>query len=172
MNDPQDPIPTSLSYNPAQSFSALTSAVWVNGLWFPSLVIGLTCALMASLLQQWARRHLEVAYPPNSLPKRARIRAFYSEGIGNLYVPWIVQALTAPLHISLFLFFAGLAVFLFNVHLTIFEVVTAWIGICVILYSCITFLPIIRENSPYSGPLSSFLSFCVHWHTACLLQAF
>ena len=62
LNEPQDPIPTSLSNNPAQSFSAPTWAVWVNGLWFLSLVIGLTCALMATLLQQWARRYLEVAY--------------------------------------------------------------------------------------------------------------
>ena len=126
-----------------------------------SLVIGLTCALMASLLQQWARRYLEVAYPRYSLHKRARIRAFYSEGVENLYVPWIVQALTALLHISLFLFFTGLAVFLFCVHLTIFGIVTTWIGICVIFYACLTFLPIIRKNSPYSGPLSAFCSFCV-----------
>ena len=159
-NQPQDPIPDSLSSNPAQ-FSAPTSAVWVNGLWFLSLVISLTCALMATLLQQWARRYQEVAYPRYSPFKRARIRAFYSEGVEDLHVPWTVEALPALLHSSLFLFFAGLAVFLFNVHLTIFGVVTAWIGICVILYACITFLPIIRKNSPYSGPLSAFCSFCV-----------
>ena len=161
LNEPQDPIPTSISNNPAQSFSAPTSAVWVNGLWFLSLVISLTCALMATLLQQWARRYLEVAYPRYSPPRRARIHAFYSEGVENMHVPWTVEALPTLLHISLFLFFAGLAVFLFNVHLTIFGVVTAWIGICVILYACLTFLPIIRKNSPYSGPLSSFFSWCV-----------
>jgi hypothetical protein len=160
LNESQDPIPTSLS-NPAQSFSAPTSAIWVNGLWFLSLVISLTCALMATLLQQWARRYLEVAYPTYSPPKRARIRAFYSEGVEDLHVPWTVEALPTLLHISLFLFFAGLAVFLFNVHLTIFGVVTAWIGICVVLYACLTFLPIIRKNSPYSGPLSAFFSWCV-----------
>jgi Family of unknown function (DUF6535) len=160
LNEPQDPIPKSLSNNPAQSFSAPTSAVWVNGLWFLSLVISLTCALMATLLQQWARRYLEVAYPTYSPHKRARIRAFYSEGVKNLHVPWTAEALPALLHISLFLFFAGLAVFLFKVHLTIFGVVTAWIGICVVLYACLTFLPIIRKNSPYSGPLSAFFSFC------------
>jgi hypothetical protein len=161
LNEPQDPIPTSLSNNPAQSFSAPTSAVWVNGLWFLSLVISLTCALMSTLLQQWARRYLEVAYPRYSPHKRARIRAFYSEGVEKLHVPWTVEALPTLLHSSLFLFFAGLAVFLFNVHLTIFGVVTAWIGICVILYACLTFLPIIRKNSPYSGPLSAFCSFFI-----------
>ena len=123
-----------------------------------SLVISLTCALMATLLQQWARRYLEVAYPRYSPPKRARIRAFYSEGVDDLHVPWTVEALPTLLHLSLFLFFAGLSVFLFNVHLTIFGVVTAWIGICVVSYACLTFLPIIRKNSPYSGPLSAFFS--------------
>ena len=159
--EPQDPIPKSLLNNPGLPFSAPTSALWVNGLWFLSLVISLTCALMATLLQQWARRYLEVAYPRYSPPKRARIHAFYSEGVEELHVPWTVEALPTLLHISLFLFFAGLAVFLFGVHLTIFAVVFVWIGICVILYACITFLPIIRKNSPYSGPLSAFFSFCV-----------
>ena len=113
---------------------------------------------MATLLQQWARRYLEVAYPRYSPPKRARIHAFYSEGVEDLHVPWTVEALPTLLHISLFLFFAGLAVFLFSVHLTIFGVVTSWIGICVILYACLTFLPIICKNSPYSGPLSATFS--------------
>jgi hypothetical protein len=161
LNEPQHPIPTSLSNNPAQSFSAPTSAVWVNGLWFLSLVISLTCGLMATLIQQWARRYLEVAYPPYSPARQARIRAFYSAGVEDLHVSWTVEALPTLLHISFFLFFAGLAVFLFNVHPAIFGVVTAWIGICVILYACLTFLPIIRKNSPYSGPLSLFLSFCL-----------
>jgi hypothetical protein len=116
---------------------------------------------MASLLQQWARRYLEVAYPRYTSNKRARIHAFYSEGVEDLRVSWVAEALTALLHISLFLFFAGLAVFLFNVHPTIFRVVTAWIGICVVLYVCLTFMPIIRKNSPYSGPLSAFFSFCI-----------
>ena len=49
----------------------------LNGLWFLSLVISLTCALMATLLQQWARRYLEVAYPPLSPPKRARMRLLF-----------------------------------------------------------------------------------------------
>ena len=116
---------------------------------------------MATLLQQWARRYLEVAYPRYNPPRRARIRAFYSKGVEDLHVPWTVEVLPALLHSSLFLFFAGLAVFLFNVHLTIFGVVTAWIGICVFLYAWITFLPIIRKNSPYTGPLSALLSFFV-----------
>jgi hypothetical protein len=58
------------------------------------------------------------------------------------------------LHLSLFLFFAGLAVFLWNVNLTIFKLVLSWIGLCTALYGCITFIPVFRHDSPYHTPLS------------------
>ena len=58
------------------------------------------------------------------------------------------------LHLSIFLFFAGLAVFLWNVNLTIFKVVLSWIGLCTALYGCITFFPIFCHDSPYHTPLS------------------
>jgi hypothetical protein len=116
---------------------------------------------LATLLQQWARRYQRVAYPRHSPHKKARIRAFYKHGVEKLHIPWTMEVLPALLHISLFLFFAGLSVFLFSVHRLIFKVVTAWIGVCAILYAILTFLPIIRKDSPYSAPLSSSFSFCL-----------
>ncbi|KAH9976507.1 hypothetical protein BJV77DRAFT_601729 [Russula vinacea] len=146
-NGSQVPIPSSLS-DPTQPFTPPTLGIWVNGLWFMSLVMSLTCALLATLLQQWARRYQRVAYPRYNPHKRARIRAFYKHGVDKLHIPWMVELLPALLHISLFLFFAGLSVFLFGVDFTIFKVVTSWIGLCVILYACLTFLPVIRKDSP------------------------
>ena len=129
-------------------------AVWVNGLWFLSLVISITCALLATLLQQWARRYLKVTQPRYSLHKRARIRAFFAEGVEKFLLPWVVEALPTMLHLALFLFFAGLAVFLSNVNLTIFKLVLSWVGLCTALYGCITFIPVFRHDSPYHTPLS------------------
>ena len=129
-------------------------AVWVNVLWFLSLVISITCALLATLLQQWARRYLKVTQPRYSPHKRARIRAFFAEGVHKFLLPWAVEALPTMLHLSLFLFFAGLAVFLWNVNLTIFKLVLSWIGLCTALYGCITFIPIFCHDSPYHTPLS------------------
>jgi hypothetical protein len=156
----QPPIPSSL-VDPIEPFVPPTSAVWVNGLWFSSLVISLTCGLLATLLQQWARRYERVAYPRYSPHRRARIRAFYKHGVEKLHIPWTIEVLPALLHISLFLFFAGLSVFLSTVHLTIFKIVTTWIGVCAVLYAILTFMPIIRKDSPYSAPLSSSVSFCL-----------
>ena len=135
-------------------FSPPNYAVWVNALWFLSLVISITCALLATLLQQWARRYLKITQPHYSPHKRARIRAFFAEGVDRFLLPWAVEALPAMLHVSLFLFFAGLSVFLWNVDLTIFKLVPSWVGICTALYGCLTLGPIFRHDSPYYTPLS------------------
>ena len=128
--------------------------MWVNALWFVSLVISLTCALLATLLQQWARRYLKITQSRYQPHKRARIRAFFAEGVEKCLLPWTVDALPTLLHLSLFLFFAGLVVFLCNVNLTIFKLVLSWVGLCAALYGCITCMPIFRHDSPYYTPLS------------------
>ncbi|KAF8263946.1 hypothetical protein EI94DRAFT_537389 [Lactarius quietus] len=125
-----DPNRSNFSSTPLPSpptFSPPTFAVWVNALWFLSLVISLTCALLATLLQQWARRYLKVTQPHYSPHKRARIRAFFAEGVDKFFLPWAVEVLPTLLHVSLFLFFAGIAVFLCNVNFTIFKLVVSWI---------------------------------------------
>jgi uncharacterized protein DUF6535 len=111
------------------------------------------------MLQQWARRYERVAHPHYTAYRRARIRAFYKHGVDKLRIPYAIEVLVGLLHISLFLFFAGLSVYLFSIHRTIFKAVTAWIGVCTIFYTCITFLPVIRKDSPYTAPLSTSFSF-------------
>jgi hypothetical protein len=142
------------------TFSPPNYAIWVNSLWFMSLVISLTCALLATLLQQWARRYLKVTQTRYNPHKRARIRAFFFEGVGKFLLPCAVEALPALLHISLFLFFSGLVVFLYNIDLTVFKLVLSWVGICTAIYGCITFVSIFYPNSPYYTPLTSLV-----WYT-------
>ncbi|KAI0266235.1 hypothetical protein BC834DRAFT_824037, partial [Gloeopeniophorella convolvens] len=103
---PSLPFPPALS-DPS-TFSPSASVVWVNTLWFLSLVVSLACALLATLLQQWARRYLRVTRPRYSPHRRARIRAYFAEGVERLRLPWVVEALPGLLHTSVFLFFAGL----------------------------------------------------------------
>ncbi|KAH8988772.1 hypothetical protein EDB86DRAFT_2746818, partial [Lactarius hatsudake] len=133
--DPGSNVSSSLPTSPPP-FTPLNYAVWVNTLLFLSLVISISCALLATLLQQWARRYLKITQPRYSPHKRARIRAFFAEGVDKFLLPWVVEALPTLLHISLFLFFAGISVFLWNVNLTIFKSVVSWIGICTSLYGC------------------------------------
>ena len=127
----------------------------MNSLWFLSLIISLSCALFATLLQQWARRYVRLTQPARRGPeKRARMRAFYCDGVDKMHVSWAVEGLPTLLHLSLFLFFGGLAIFLFNIDKEVFVFVVCWIGIFLLVYGLITVLPFIRRNSPYYTPLS------------------
>ena len=123
-------------------------------------MISLTCALLATLLQQWARRYLRVTKPRYSPRKRARIRTFFAEGVTRLHLNWTVEALTTLLHVSLFFFFAGLCVFLFGIHPTVFKVTIAWVGLCFVIYAYVTALPIVYKDSPYHAPLSTVIWIC------------
>ncbi|KAI0267777.1 hypothetical protein BC834DRAFT_58233 [Gloeopeniophorella convolvens] len=152
-NGTQVSIPSTL-LDPS-SFSPPTSSVWVNTLWFLSLVMSLTCALLATMLQQWARRYLRVTQTRYQPYKRARIRSFFAEGVKKFHVPWAVEALPALLHISVFLFYAGLCIFLFGINLTVFGFVVSWVTLCASLYFAITLMPMVFSDSPYHTPFST-----------------
>jgi Family of unknown function (DUF6535) len=168
-------------------FSPPKSAIWVNSLWLLSLAISLTCALLATLLQQWARRYLTVTQPLRYSPhKRARIRAFFANGVEKYHLPWTVEALPTLLHLSLFLFFSGLMIFLFSINHTAFTVVACWVGLSAGIYGCITLMPIFCHDSPYYAPLSFTAWFLLNavlygvcgvfsilcWHGWCCVQGY
>ena len=81
------------------------------------------------------------------------MRAFFAEGVDNMH--WAVEGLPTLLHLSLFLFFGGLAIFLFDVDREVFGYVVWWIGLFCLVYGMITVLPLIRQDSPYNSPFST-----------------
>ena len=82
------------------------------------------------------------------------MRAFFAEGVDNMHIPLVVEALPMLLHLSVFLFLGGLIIFLFNVEHAVFSSVMWWTGLFVMVYVLITVMPIVRHNSPYYAPLS------------------
>ena len=136
-------------------FSPPRYAVWVNSLWFLSLVMSLSCALWATTLHQCARRYFRLTLSARGSPeKRARTRAFLANGVEKMHVSWAAEGLPTLIHLSLFLFFGGLVIFLFNVDREVFTCVVWWIGLFSTVYGLITLLPLIRQDSPYYSPLS------------------
>ncbi|KAH9960914.1 hypothetical protein BC827DRAFT_1132445, partial [Russula dissimulans] len=134
------------------SFSPSASAFWLNVLWFASLVTSLTCALLATLLQQWARRYLHRTQRHDSPRTRARIRAFFAEGADKFRLSTVVEALPALLHVSVFLFFAGLVIFLFDVNRSIAFGILSLVAICGLSYTVFTIFPILFHDSPFQTP--------------------
>jgi hypothetical protein len=82
------------------------------------------------------------------------MRAFFANGVEKMRIARVVEGLPALLHLSVFLFFAGLVIFLFNINHTVFSSVAWWIGIFSIVYGLITLAPMVRHDSPYFSPLS------------------
>jgi hypothetical protein len=70
----------------------------------------------------------------------------------------MVEALPPLIHLSLFLFFIGLLIYLFNVNYTVFRAVVWWIALSGATYLLATVLPIFQLESPYYTPLTSFLT--------------
>jgi Family of unknown function (DUF6535) len=151
---PQTSIPSSLATPPP--FSPPRYAIWVNSLWFLSFIISVFCALLATLLQQWARRYLENTQPARCSPeKRARLRSFFAGGVDKMMVSWAVGSLSILVHLSLFLFFSGLIIFLHNVNHDVYLPIIWCLGIFLTVYGCFTIMPMFLPESPYNTPLTT-----------------
>ncbi|KAH9016055.1 hypothetical protein EDB84DRAFT_1239316, partial [Lactarius hengduanensis] len=126
-----------------QSFKPTASAVRVNVFWFLSLILSLSCALFATLMQQWARRYQELAQRRGVFHRRGRMRAYIFDGIHRFGMARAVATMPTLLHISVFLFFAGLVEFLFPIYTTVAYATLGCIMVFALAYAILTVLPTI-----------------------------
>ena len=76
-------------------------------------------------------------------------------------MPIAAEAVPGLLHVSLFLFFAGLADSTLNINTTIGLSTTIPIGICGLLYIFITLAPVIYPQSPYQTCYSGIIWYAI-----------
>ncbi|KAK0441436.1 hypothetical protein EV421DRAFT_1711789, partial [Armillaria borealis] len=96
--------------NPTITFVPATTDVWVNGLWFSSLFLSLTTALVAVLVKQWL--HHYVALPSGTPRDRSLTRQFRYAGFQKWHVQVIIGLLPVLMHLALAIFLVGLVIFL------------------------------------------------------------
>ncbi|KAN0137293.1 hypothetical protein V8E53_004738 [Lactarius tabidus] len=135
-------------------FVPSASSIRVTVTWFLSLVFSLSSAIYATLFQQWSRRYLELTRHRVAPHKRARTRAFMFNGIASFKMSLAVKAMPMLLHISIFLFFAGLIDYLWHINSTIGQWVLGFISAFSFAYLALTVLPNIYLNCPYSTPMA------------------
>ncbi|KAJ7643476.1 hypothetical protein DFH06DRAFT_1301352 [Mycena polygramma] len=140
---------------PPMPFTPTTSSLICNVLWFPSLGLSLTCALIATLLEQWARDFLHRADMRSAPVTRARVFSFLYYGLKRFRMHTVVEIIPLLLHASLLLFFAGLVAFLVPVNIVITVVVAAILLTITADYSLLTLLPLLQLDCPCRTPLSS-----------------
>ncbi|KAJ7603048.1 hypothetical protein FB45DRAFT_153536 [Roridomyces roridus] len=151
--------PTALALSSDPPFVPPASALICNILWFLSLGFSLSCALSATLVDQWARNYILATESRPSLHKRARISSYLHSGLQRFQMNKVVETIPTLLHISLLLFFAGLVEFLRPINAAISNLMLAVLLLCGGLYFIVTILPIFFTDCPYQTPLSNFW-----WH--------
>ncbi|KAJ7466641.1 hypothetical protein B0H11DRAFT_2197557 [Mycena galericulata] len=139
----------------AAHFTPSTESLWCNAFWFISLALSLTCALLATLVEQWAREFLHKTAMRPSPVRRARIFSFLYFGLKHFRMHTIVDAIPFLLHASLLLFFAGLVAFLLPVNPVMMYLMSIAFGAFIMLYTILTVLPVVRLDCPYRTPLSA-----------------
>ena len=148
---PSTPPPPYPPFNPA------ASDIRINALWFMALGFSLSAALLAILVQQWVRDYMHVFQRYNDPLKSARIRQYLYEGSERWCMPSAAEAVPGLLHVSLFLFFAGLADDALKINTTIGISTTVPIGLCGLVYIFTTFAPVIYPQSPYQNSFSALI---------------
>lgn len=151
------PVNKSLSDTPTDPFHVAASVVRFNAFWFLSLAFSLSCALSATLVQQWSRYYLQAIERRSAPHHRARIRSYLHEGIIIFKMTSVVETIPVLLHISVFLFFAGLVEFLMPINTIIANLTLGAASVCGALYLIITILPIPYRQCPYRTPISGML---------------
>lgn len=148
---------TSLTVVTRPPFSKPTYAIIINTLWFTSLVVSLTVALIGILVKQWLRDYLSGR--ATSPREGARIRQFRHQGLVAWYIPEIIAFLPVLLQFALICFFLGLLDLLWNLDHIVAGVVTAFVVASLLFLIITTVIPAIYENSPHRSPQSLAIFF-------------
>ncbi|KAF7344906.1 hypothetical protein MVEN_01653000 [Mycena venus] len=145
---------STLPASPPASFTAGAPSIICNGLWFISLGFSLACALIATLVQQWAREFLHRADMRSAPLIRARVFSYLYYGLKRFGMHTVVEIIPFLLHASVLLFFGGLVAFLIPVNLVMTVIAAILLFVVGSVYSAFTLLPLRFMDCPYRTPLS------------------
>jgi hypothetical protein len=112
---------------PPTGFTAPTSAVAVNTLWFLALILSLVSALFAIFLKQWLRAYTSWA-EVTPAQSAVALRQVYHKAFEQWKVPTLRVWVQALLQIALVLYLVGLLRFLWTLHHVVFGVSVAAVG--------------------------------------------
>ncbi|KAG6909818.1 hypothetical protein DXG01_015311 [Tephrocybe rancida] len=149
---------------PTFDFTPSPAVIAVNILWFLSLCCSLIVALGVTLVQEWVRDYMHSIQRHNQPIRRAKIRTVLFNGRKRWLLDFLVAYIPTLLHVSLFLFFCSLYIFLTDVNTIVSRVVGAGILSYFATYAIATFAPLIDPSAPYRTPLASLIwRFCVRF---------
>ncbi len=136
------------------SFRSQKNDLWVNGLWFSSLGLSLSTALITVLVKQWIHQYMSV---PSGTPRdQARTRQFRNDSFQKWHVPLMIGLLPVFMHLSLGMFLLGLVIYLHKLNGIMAAMLGRIGGLAFLMYFSTNLLPLFFPDCPYKTPLSHY----------------
>ncbi|KAF8204504.1 hypothetical protein K438DRAFT_563981 [Mycena galopus ATCC 62051] len=137
-----------------QDFAPTEGAQWINALWFTSLALALVVSLLAILAKQWLTEYNSRMLAPVASQRRWVWRHLaYNNGLDTWKLPAFISTLPLILHVSLFLFLAGLVVFLWDLDRVIAYIILGLTLLVLVFYVVAFMLPLWKGDCPTATPL-------------------
>ncbi|KAF8723437.1 hypothetical protein RHS02_08640, partial [Rhizoctonia solani] len=136
-------------------FQPTNMARWINGIWFISLGLSLSVALIAMLSKEWLTTYLSSR--PRPAHKHALLRQARLEGLQGWWALHIMALLPSFIHLSLLLFALDLILYLITLNEDIAIVFAIGVGLILVFDISTIVLGAIFSNCPYVTEASNYL---------------
>lgn len=127
------------------------AAVWLNALWFSSLILSLSSASVGIMVKQWINEY-QGGISSGHSRKTAQLRQYRLNGLIAWRVRDIVMVIPVLLQLALALFLAGMLVLLWTLDPTVATVSSVLVGILGTFVLVTMFLPLFKAGCCYLSP--------------------
>ena len=136
----------------ATTFHPATAARWINSLWFLSLILSLTSAVLGILAKQWIREYLKWNTATGAPKDNILVRQIRTEAWDDWHAPALIASIPALLELAIVLFVCGLTIFLWTLDFIVAIIVTISVVNFLLLITILTALPTMFKRCPYRSP--------------------
>ncbi|KAL1730863.1 hypothetical protein EV714DRAFT_170792, partial [Schizophyllum commune] len=136
------------------SVTASALVYWGNRFWYISLALSLLAAFISVLIRQWLHEYEKAV--PGQAKSRVLVWQYRLLGMQRWKVHVIVALLPFLLHLSLFMFFVGLVIFVLDFDRPMAWTLAAFTAFFSALYTLSNMLPAAYPDCPYRTPLSDY----------------
>ncbi|OJT11005.1 hypothetical protein TRAPUB_12459 [Trametes pubescens] len=130
-------------------------AVWLNALWFSSLILSLSSASIGILVKQWLSESTSDSFGTSR--EVTRRRKYRLDSLVLWRVEDIIDIIPVLLQGAVALFLAGLLVLLWNLHHCVATVSAILIALLAIFTISTTILPLFNPRCAYVSPPTRYL---------------
>ena len=127
--------------------------------------------MLAILVQQWIDMYLaRMGHPVRNLRHWALRHRVYRQPLDRWHVQAFASGLSVALHISLFLFFAGLLIYVYALDFAIFLTVLVPSSLALLFYAVTTLAPVFDKHFPTVTPVIVYGRKILDWAALLLCR--